>query len=1106
MRTGQGVMKQIYYTQCPIGYGLGASNGFQIKRMSEGYSLSGDFRHLGLKAYIAGTRTMAPPALRYRRGEDGTAEVAWLAPRTHEYETERGLWGRPGGHFAHGLQLEESELQALGNWPAGLYDSPFWTRSDPVPSHNEPPEPRPLTPDSLTAPPAFATFETLDRDEDPELLARLLTCLADAVREGRTLFLIDEAPRLARRVGLLTLAFPASWRAALTFSTYHDRPEDLPGLRLQGTVPTARPNRPALLALGIVVDLVAGVWEPPQEASRWAVVLATWLTRRSLADRRSWEATERRALTAARASGQSWDWSDATLDLLYGLDALAQPDSPYPGSSAEWQTLSETLAWARANGLGAELTAARPSSWWLDAPPGGGEAWTAWLGQLGEPATWTPPEAPAAWGEAVAARLRTDPPVYRSATLARVLASAPAAARPGFVRAMIAALAPPEADELLGWLKHQPTCDRAMLLPLEVRAAVASALGGGEPGAVRALLAEALSLPQALTATLEALAEVARARPQELAPIAALLAGPLEAAGPRPLGVVVVWALDRKGEAAAWLGPYLKRVLDDPADIERWRALPGLVPSGAKARLCRVVLEVAGDSGLPDEAFRWGVEELLLRLPEAERPGDASWAGMYVDRTPSGLDMLKRLFGKDYRELGLKRWLDGAQARGELSAGQQARIASCEQYARILRTGDARALEGVKLPDVPAGDRGALLAQMLGHLGRGGRDDALERVLDACRAAWGEELSAGSPGLEGLGRALAEPLLDARADSAWWLDRLVQVINRLGLGASAGRGFEPDSLAAAIVAESVRRPGFNPWQLRQALLQNDAAWKTLAADVGRELRGKAAGEQLEALEVWDRSLVKGLHTARFFEVWLNACDGSALAATVARRAADLRTLSTLSWWTADRYDGARDDLREAFARLAPMAPIEADALPLVQRWLRPAPGLPARSVDDQLIAVEDAPGAATSESSEANTVLSPEAHARWRCLEALASIYRPGLDPEVCWQRVDDWRKNLPLASVELADRYRFIAWFILQARVSNELGIEKLAAWVYRCGVKEPDRILAWTDELREIAEIEPDHRHSRKPMVQRLWKALGAVVRDEQQRPRKTVPADSP
>ncbi|HEX8200540.1 MAG TPA: hypothetical protein VF590_08630, partial [Isosphaeraceae bacterium] len=70
-------MEQIYYTQCPMGYGLGASNGFQIKRLSPGYPPSGDFRHLGMRAFLTGSRTLASPALRYRRDGE-VAEVAWL--------------------------------------------------------------------------------------------------------------------------------------------------------------------------------------------------------------------------------------------------------------------------------------------------------------------------------------------------------------------------------------------------------------------------------------------------------------------------------------------------------------------------------------------------------------------------------------------------------------------------------------------------------------------------------------------------------------------------------------------------------------------------------------------------------------------------------------------------------------------------------------------------------------------------------------------------------------------------------------------------------------------------------------------------------------------
>ena len=70
-------MNQIYYTQCPIGYGLGASSGFQIKRLSPGFPVSSDYRHFSLRAFVGGTRLPAPATLRYRRGEGDIAEIAW---------------------------------------------------------------------------------------------------------------------------------------------------------------------------------------------------------------------------------------------------------------------------------------------------------------------------------------------------------------------------------------------------------------------------------------------------------------------------------------------------------------------------------------------------------------------------------------------------------------------------------------------------------------------------------------------------------------------------------------------------------------------------------------------------------------------------------------------------------------------------------------------------------------------------------------------------------------------------------------------------------------------------------------------------------------------
>ena len=80
-------MEQIYYTQCPMGYGLGASNGFQIKRLSARYPLTGDFRHLGLRAFVAGTAHPGPTdlAISPRRGRDRRGRLAHASdPRVRD--------------------------------------------------------------------------------------------------------------------------------------------------------------------------------------------------------------------------------------------------------------------------------------------------------------------------------------------------------------------------------------------------------------------------------------------------------------------------------------------------------------------------------------------------------------------------------------------------------------------------------------------------------------------------------------------------------------------------------------------------------------------------------------------------------------------------------------------------------------------------------------------------------------------------------------------------------------------------------------------------------------------------------------------------------------
>jgi hypothetical protein len=1099
-------MKQIYYTQCPIGYGLGASNGFQIKRLSPGYPISGDFRHLGLRAFLAGTRTMAPAALRYRRNERGEAEVAWLCPRSHEYETERGLWGRPGGHFAHGLLLDDGEFETLSHWPAGLFDGPLWTRSDRSPSRGEPPAPLELSAADLRVAPDFEAFAGWVQGEDTHRLACLLASLATVVREGRTLFLIDEPGRVFDRIALLTLAFPAPWRSALTFSTYHDRPEELPGFRIQGSIPAARPNRPALLANGILADFGSGLIEPRVDPASWATKLANWLTRRNAADRQAWEETGRRAILARSRCDSDAVWTDEWLDQLYGFEGLVHPQSGPPPEPEEWAKLTRLTRWAKRHGLAEELGDARPPGWWREAAAGSNEGQLALLEHLGAPSAWTPEEAPAAWGETIALWSRRVGAEARFALIEASLGSAPTSARPRYVRALIGSLPDPEAREALQWLERVPSSDRALLLPLSVRSAVVDALEGQDTRRIRDVLVQAFALPEALPAVLDALAAEALARPEAHEEMASWIARALDPARPRLSAVVLRWALRQGDAATTWLKPTLRRAFADPTNQEAWRSLHKMVPPALQARFATVVLEIARDPTLPDEAFRWGVEEVLLPLKESDRPHAPTWAGTYADRTPSGLDLLKRLFAKEYRTLGLARWVEQARARGELSDAQQARIVECEQYARALRTGDARSLLNVKLPTIPAEERGALLGQILRHMG-GGLPDSLSLALDTCRDAWPGGFDAGQPGLAGLAQVLAEPLLAERSNPRAWFDRLVALLDRLGLTPGADDGFEADSLAAEINAETMRRPGppFDAWKVRQFLLQHDQAWRLLAADVRRDLAGKSIPARLECLEQWDRHLTKGLHTRRFFEVWLNVCDGPTLAASVARRAADLKSLGPIAWWRSSRETGARNDLRDAFATLAPMAPLPEDGLTSVQNWLRPntQPDLGTLTADLDLA---ETPSVAAPGDGREFPFLSRQGSARWRCLVVLSALFRTGIDGASCWQSQAAWKGSLPLGELDAADRYRFVAWFIRRVDEFEAFQVARLAKWIYECGLSDVDRLARWAEELDGLEPVPDAIRLARAPMVGELRVELKNVIRDARGSARKSQPPDSP
>ena len=1075
-------MEQIYYTQCPIGYGLGASNGFQIKRMSPGYPTTGDFRHLGVKAFPGGGRTLAPVILRYRR--DGEwAEVARLTPRAHEYQTERGLWGRPGGVFAHGVRLDAEELGLLANWPAGLFDNPTWRTADPEPTRGRWPDDLELAALAAFRPAGFAALAGLVEGEDPAWLAQVWTALAQVTREGRTLFLIDEPDRLARSIAALTAAFPASLRADLTFSTFHDRPEELPGYRVQGTSPLVRPNRLALLAQGIIADRGTRTIEPALETAAWATTLAGWLTRREPVDEADWSTTEARA-RGARKPGDPLDltWSNAWLDPLFGLPR-AERSRARPDSAQEWVRLGEFARWAGRAGIGDEWIRRRGADWWLDpatataaaAGPEAAAARDALVAHATLRDAWRGgAEAATGWGGAVAAWFGAADPAERDDAVAAIFAAAARSSRPSFAQGLLRGLAPAAGAGTLARLRANPSADRAMLLPLEAglaAAALIAAASRAEAGedllrtevaaasaSLGRLVRDAASLPGATAGTLSASAALAADHPRRAELVASAVAGAFDldaaSSGARE---ALAWALHQEAAAPTWLAPALRPRL---ADLDRGAVFDLLreqVEPDQWPRLARAVLAVADDPGLPDDAFRLSVERLLL--PLAPRPNHPAWSETYLRRTPSTWDLFRRLYSREWAAIGLPAWIDSARGRGEISPEQGARLDSIRQFARSLSSGDPQSLVESPIPTGSSADRAQFFRQMLGRLG-GNQLEGLPVVLDACRNAWPGAFAPGSGGLRGLARPLAERLAPGKQAPRDWLDQVAALLDRLGLTREGG-GFEPDGLLAEIVAALPVGPEVNPWPLRQFLFENDRGWPALALLVRGDLDQATADLAPDLAERWDKKIIKSAHATlptRFWELMLNAADPSRLGMIVAARAKDLQSLGPLRWWRAGDHPAATDDLRDAYARTIPLEPVPTGKLAEVERWLE---GATRKLLNpDEPIPMD--------EPIEEATRLSPLGADRWRCLKALTE-YRPtatapSSDREA---RFLAWEASLPLTALPADDAYRFVGWIILGIDPTDPpRTTERLAAWLFRCGVTDPRRVSRWVDELpREVA-----------------------------------------
>jgi len=1072
------MMEQIYYTQCPVGYGLGASNGFQIKQITTGYPVGADFRHLSIRPFLPNTKTLAPAALRYRRDGE-TAEIAWLTPRTHEYQTERGrLWGRPGGQFAHGLRLDAAEFAAIHRWPAGLLGHADWVESDPEPTRGRRPPPfRAATSERFPAA-SFTEVAPLASRFPVETLAKLLAEVAASVRDNRTLFVIDRPARLAELVALLTFAFPENLRDVLTFSTYHERPEELVGFRIQGTSPEARPNLASLQSLGTVVDVSNDAPIRPSSAPipAWASRLAAWFvdggadaalswTRacRTLASQVDWERLGERA------------WSEDWLDELIEFDEAISATSD---TREDWDRFRRLTAWAAGSGVANLWSEARDARWWMERAPdeGAEQSWDALAELLQFPGSWSEtPEVAEQWGRAVARHLPGDL-AAAAPVLTAVVAKAPPKVRGAFLLATTRAMPAQDASELLDRLASGDRLPPALLLPSRARQAVDAVRDREDFRPLLALFEQAFPLKRGLIATLAAVAEECENEEKLSMSCAAALASRLPILDSEKRRAVLGW-MCTLSNFDPWIRAWADRLLADEEYVAFAEELHNTLPDSP---VTRRLIDSASSPALDGNRFVWAVERILLRLPPSNRPHDPTWPGKYLDRERSGISLMRKLYNPAAQDLRLKKWIDRAREEGELSQRQLDRVTDLRKFVKSLASSDGQTVMNIEVPDAEPAERGPFLDEMLRCVGAGSRQ-GFGLCLKEAYLRWPHAFEPGAEGLPGLASAVARAVpIEPGAEPGRWRSRIDEdVIPNLHLNDSPANGWEPDGfLAELLAAACAAAPPRDAWALRNNVFRDENAWKALMVDARWGLAGTDWEMITLALESWDQEISKGLRTAQFYELLLNAAGPAALMAVASAFAGQLAKFGRLQWWDRATERAETADVRDRFARLVVMAPPPSGKLSSLQNWLQ-RNYEPSEFRDD----------AGRSYDPGSRPYLSELGAARWGCIEALPKLIHGSSETDR-WEVVQGWKPGAPpLRDLPDDDRYAFIASVIsaLDGRPSlHEDALDTFAAFLKDVRALDINRINNWHSEWRDPVHPTPTDNLLRLELVSSLRRKL--------------------
>ena len=97
------------------------------------------------------------------------------------------------------------------------------------------------------------------------------------------------------------------------------------------------------------------------------------------------------------------------------------------------------------------------------------------------------------------------------------------------------------------------------------------------------------------------------------------------------------------------------------------------------------------------------------------------------------------------------------------------------------------------------------------------------------------------------------------------------------------------------------------------------------------------------------------------------------------------------------------------------------------------------------------------------------------------------------------WKADvLPLAQLTPDDRHRLAAWIIPGLEAAESFQVDWLAKRLSEAGLKDPDRLARWADELEGLTEVPPHVRLGRVRLVADLRAELHTLSREAREKKR--------